>query len=352
MDTAGSDTPVKNEALECKRATDALLRELILHLCSFIIVVVNSLRASDQIYIKQILNFRRSTNTRVGIIVVHNLLEVSKVCDVEIIIKDETKSIFGATEDEMQISVDGHDRSIKFFKSKQDGIDLHHFILAQTRSEAAEKWNVQSLDGIMNIFQTSSEYKHRLDIINDMINFINAKLPQLLVRRGDDPDNSSDHQNLQIVQHDNQPYIVLSDRKELEDLEEDPCDKLELAKRIIYDDSGYFIRGESGLWQPRHNLYGGHDQIYVIIELPGFGEGKCDFIVSETSIIVEGTRDDLKISPNDVALHQSEIPSGSFKLQIPLTCAVDADNVKVSRHDGLVTAIVPKKKIPVKRVNV
>ena len=345
LDTAGADTPVKLDALECKRATDALLRELVLHLCSFIIIVVNRLRASDQMYIQQILKFCRTTNKKLGIIIVHNFFDLSTLADIEKVIKEEVESIFGAKQDEMQISIDGHHRSLKFFQSKQEDITVYHFVLAQAGSEAAEIWNIQSLDGIMNIFQTCSEYKRPLNVISNMIDFINSKLPQLLVLK-DDSQNSSSQQNLQIVQHNTQPYIVLSDRKQLENFNVDlPC-KLDLVKPIVYDDSGYFIRPESGNWQPRHNLYGDQDHIYVVCELPGFDEGKCKIKYGEETVVIEGTRDDLKKSPTDVILHQSEIPSGSFKLEIPLTCEVDTEKRTVKRNNGLVTITLPKKKPP------
>lgn len=343
VDTAGTDTPVKSNAIECKRATDALIRELVLHLCSFIIIVVNRLRATDQIYIKQILKYCKSTNKKTGIIIVHNLLDLSRVNDVTTIIEEEVKTIFDATEDEMQISVNGSHRTIRFFKSVQEDIDLRHFILAKAESEAAKKWNIQSLDGIMNIFQTSSEYKRDLDIINSMVSFINEKLPQLLVRSNSE--NSNSQQTLQVVQHNDLPYIVLFDRKDHEDPKQDPSSKFGLAKPIIYDDSGYFIRHESNLWQPRHNLYGNEHSIYAIFELPGVESKDIENLkIRENSILIEGIRSDLKMSPTDAVLHQSEIRSGSFKLEILLPCAVELDSAEAKSDAGLVIITVSKKK--------
>ncbi|CAF1270444.1 unnamed protein product [Didymodactylos carnosus] len=291
------------------------------------------LRATDQIYIKQILKYCKSTNKKTGIIIVHNLLDLSTVHDVTTIIEEEVKSVFEATEDEMQISVNGSHRTIRFFKSIQEGIHLRYFILAkaESESEAAKRWNTQSFDGVMNIFQASSEYKRHLDIISSMINFINDKLPQLLLR--DNSENSNPQQSLQIVQYNNQPYIVLSDRKDLEDLKQDSPYKLELVKPIVYDDSGYFIRHESSHWQPRHNLYGNEDHICAIFELPGVKQKDVKNLkIRENSIFIEGIRSDLKMSPTYVVLHQSEIPSGSFKLEIPLPRAVDLDSAEAERE--------------------
>ena len=49
IDTAGTDTAIPRDKLEDKKATEALLREIALHLSSYIIIVVNRLRATDQI---------------------------------------------------------------------------------------------------------------------------------------------------------------------------------------------------------------------------------------------------------------------------------------------------------------
>jgi hypothetical protein len=54
LDTAGTDTAVKNDEITSKKATEALLREVVLHLSTVIIIVVNRLRASDQIYINEV----------------------------------------------------------------------------------------------------------------------------------------------------------------------------------------------------------------------------------------------------------------------------------------------------------
>lgn len=51
VDTAGTDTAIPKDKLSDKKATEALLKEIALHLCSYVIIVVNRLRATDQSYI-------------------------------------------------------------------------------------------------------------------------------------------------------------------------------------------------------------------------------------------------------------------------------------------------------------
>ncbi|CAF0923644.1 unnamed protein product [Didymodactylos carnosus] len=55
IDTAGTDPAIQKDKLDDKKATEALLREVGLHLCSYIIILVNRLRATDQTYIQQVL---------------------------------------------------------------------------------------------------------------------------------------------------------------------------------------------------------------------------------------------------------------------------------------------------------
>jgi hypothetical protein len=85
-------------------------------------------------------------------------------------------------------------------------------------------------------------------------NFVNTKLPHLFINHQKPDTNSSEsnQQKLQVQQHVNKPFIVLSHRKDLEDLEQDP-DELTLLSKLLYDDTGYFIgirSMDNGQWQP------------------------------------------------------------------------------------------------------
>ncbi|CAF1540033.1 unnamed protein product [Adineta ricciae] len=196
LDTAGTDTPVRNDEIEYKRAREALLREVVLHLSTFIIIVVNRLRTTDQIYINQILKYYRNSPHKKTIIIVHNLLDVEKIPDVDKIISEEIQWIFGAVQQKTQLSINGCVKDIIYFTSKQfGGTDIRHYILGRSGSEADKLWNMQTIDGIMNFLQ-NTDNKRNLDLINDMITFINHKLSKLFVQ------NSTEQTpNLQLVQH-------------------------------------------------------------------------------------------------------------------------------------------------------
>ncbi|CAF3926583.1 unnamed protein product [Rotaria sp. Silwood1] len=268
LDTAGTDTPVTNDEIEFKRATEALLREVVLYLSTFLIIVVNRLRYTDQTYIRQILKYcRDSQNTpnKKNIIIVHNLFDVETIEDVDKIIQHEIEGIFDAVPQEIQLT------------------------------------------------------------------------------HNNGPGDDTIQPVLQIVQHDNQPYIVLTDRRHRQNLLEEPC-LLELSEKLVYDDAGYFIRNESGQWQPRYNLYEDDTKYCLIIELSGFKQDELKANVLEKSIVIEGNRSDLNKSMAYSIVRQSDILIGSFKLNIPFECEIDTNETNSERDDGFIRIVVPKKK--------
>jgi len=113
----------------------------------------------------------------------------------------------------------------------------------------------------------------------------------------------------------------------------------------VYDDAGYFIRNESGQWQPRYNLYEDDTKYCLIIELSGFKKGELKTDVSNNkSITIEGTRSDLNRSMTDPIIRQSDIPIGSFKLNIPFMCEIASKEITSEREDGFIRIIIPKEK--------
>ncbi|CAF0947988.1 unnamed protein product [Didymodactylos carnosus] len=340
MDTAGTDTPVTSEKLAHQRATEALLREVVVHLSSFIIIVVNRLRATDQVYIDKVLEHCKYQDDRKRIIIVHNLDDIETAADVNKIIEEEIMLTFSALRLEKQFRVNGKITSTLCYASKLYNFQLNHFILAKDGSQAANVWNQKSLDGIMNILQVPTEAKRSFHIVTAMLTFINTRLIQLF---GKKPAESGDDQDdLQIVQHDSQPYIVLCSRKHLPELMKDPH-PMELSGKLVYDDGGYFIKNTGGLWEPRINFYENKDGIRLFLELSGFKKGELDTAIAETGITINGSRNDFGVQAVDI-IHISQIP-GKFTLNIPFKHAVDVSTVKSERHEGIIYITALKKNL-------
>ena len=181
IDTAGTDTAIPKDKLDDKKATEALLREVALHLSSFIIIVVNRLRATDQTYIQQVLQHAKESKQEKEIIIVHNLMDVETVQDANKVIHKEVEELFDSKRDSMKLQMRNQQSSVEFFRSENNGIKLRHFVFTKVGSPSAQIWNQQSIDGIMNILQGATNIRRNLNVIGEMINFINTKLPQIFI---------------------------------------------------------------------------------------------------------------------------------------------------------------------------
>ena len=166
IDTAGTDTAIPKDKLDDKKATEALLREIALHLCSHIIIVVNRLRATDQSYIQQVLKHSKTCTPNKDVIIIHNLMDIETRQDADEVIQNEVQHLFDAKLDTLKLQMKGQKMNVNFYRSIQNTVNIRHFIFAKHGSDAAKQWNKQSIDGIMNILQTATDYRRNLDVIN------------------------------------------------------------------------------------------------------------------------------------------------------------------------------------------
>ena len=159
-----------------------------------------------------------------NVIIIHNLMDVETVEDIDKIIKDEIEYLFDAKPDTMKLRVANTASDIKFYYSKQNNVTLRHFIFAKNGFNAAKIWNRQSIDGIMSILQTAQDCRRDLNVIHEMINYVNTKLPHLFInnRQQDSGSNMNNSEKLQVQMHVKKPHIVLNHRRELEDLKTEP----------------------------------------------------------------------------------------------------------------------------------
>ncbi|CAF4448846.1 unnamed protein product, partial [Adineta steineri] len=100
---AGTDTSISKDKLKDQNATEGLLKEIALHLCSVIIIVVNRLRARDQTYIDQVLTHTKNCDKNKNIIIVHNFMNVETTDDATKLIEKEVKAQFAAKEHTLTI---------------------------------------------------------------------------------------------------------------------------------------------------------------------------------------------------------------------------------------------------------
>ncbi|CAF1559572.1 unnamed protein product [Adineta steineri] len=314
IDTAGADTMIRKDKLKDQNATEGLLQEIALHLCSVIVIVVNRLRSTDQTYIDQVFTHTKNSNKNKNIIIVHNFMNIETTDDATKLIEKEVKAQFVAKEHTLTIQNKKVYENIRVFRSKH--------------------------------LETDYNNERDLNIIDEIIQFINTKLPQLFIINNENENNVYNGNQLkyEVQKHTEKPYIVLSQRKDMEDLEENPC-KLTLSSKLVYDDAGYFIGNDSmykGQWQPRYRLYETDDDIYAIIELAGLKKEDIKIKVGEEAITIEGHQDDFKQLLSNTDTRQEIVPIGQFKLDIRFNCRVEHREAKLEPVDGLFKIKCPK----------
>lgn len=354
IDTAGTDTPVKQEGLEDKRATEALLREIVLHLCSYIIIVLNRLHLTDQIYIREVLDYctKLQISDRPEIIFVHNLLDLKDENDVTEVISTEIYGILGAKLVTISQRIQSQNMNIGAYRSMYNGITLLHFVIAKDHSSAGKKWNNQSLDGIVAILQADIRRRRDVRVFEETLNYVNSKLPQLFSCENDD--SRTDVLKLQVVKHTKEPYIVLSDLKDVP-LEErqKQCSSFSVSPRLIYDQRGFLMgifSEDVGKWEPRYRVYEGGDFIKVIVELAGFDGENAVVNVDKKNIYITGKREGFGDLQSRKVSDQLEIPIGPFELKIPVHCDIEDNQAELQCSNGLFTIICPKTKMTVKQL--
>lgn len=344
IDTAGTDTPITRNDLEDKRAVEALLREIVLHLCSYIIIVTNRLHLTDQIYMQEVLDYcsKISTSSRPEIIFVHNLLDLESEEDVENVIRKEIQGILGAEAVTIQQRVERLNKDLRMFRSSFKDIILSHFILAKDGSRAGNKWNEQTLDSLMSILQADIAKRKDVCIMDEILCYINNKLPLLFSSKSGSDIVSS---QLSVVKHDTEPYIVLSELKCMPlEKRKDISSSLAVSPRVMYDQRGYLIGIVSAgteKWEPRYRQFKTKDAVKIYVELCGFNRNNVRIRVNRNIINVTGERNGFEGSENKSISELLRFPIGPFELRIIINEDIDSKRVTVQWDEGLLTITCP-----------
>ncbi|GAB3645896.1 Hsp20/alpha crystallin family protein [Glycomyces tarimensis] len=97
-------------------------------------------------------------------------------------------------------------------------------------------------------------------------------------------------------------------------------------------------RTDSQLSMPMDAWREGHD-FTIQIDLPGVKEGDIDLEVERNVLTVRAERRGVEVGDREI-IH-AERPSGSFVRQLFLSEGLDADNVRASYDDGVLTLTIP-----------
>ncbi|HHW40597.1 MAG TPA: Hsp20/alpha crystallin family protein [Syntrophomonadaceae bacterium] len=94
-------------------------------------------------------------------------------------------------------------------------------------------------------------------------------------------------------------------------------------------------------WQPRIDIFEDHDNILIVVEVPGVKPEQVNVEVGNNILIVRGeTPIGSKMPPR----YRERTP-GTFFRQIPLPLQLDLDRAEASCRDGLLRITIPKEQI-------
>lgn len=107
--------------------------------------------------------------------------------------------------------------------------------------------------------------------------------------------------------------------------------------RSYGDDYGWRLAADGS---PNTNLYDAGDHFVVIAEVPGMSKDDIDIKIQGNYLELSGSRKaDI---PDGYRIHRTERPAATFTRSFTIPSEVDAEKVKASMQDGLLTLTLPK----------
>jgi hypothetical protein len=181
IDMKGSDSYVTSDNCIEEQATEAFLSELVLKLTTIPIIVVNTLRHSDLLYLESILHgLHEQHGDTCQLFLVHNFFQTRDNSEMAILIEKEICKFFNATQVTMEIKKDW---KTKYWKSSkvigtytQKELQINHFVLAHNGSLAGMTWNQDTFMTIRHLIEESDHTRRSFNLIEDVVSFTNEKL--------------------------------------------------------------------------------------------------------------------------------------------------------------------------------
>ena len=92
---------------------------------------------------------------------------------------------------------------------------------------------------------------------------------------------------------------------------------------------------------PPINVWRGQDGVIVTAEVPGIKLESIDLTVHQNTLTIKGTREPEAREP-EASFHRRERTFGPFARTVALPFNVDADQVKASAQNGILTIELPR----------
>ncbi|HDS17012.1 MAG TPA: Hsp20/alpha crystallin family protein [Proteobacteria bacterium] len=95
-------------------------------------------------------------------------------------------------------------------------------------------------------------------------------------------------------------------------------------------------------WSPSMDLFDSGDEYLMIVEVPGVEKDQLELSVCADKVVIKGWREDSAAFTRAEVLCLERV-RGRFERVILLSDAVDAEGVKASLKNGVLTVRLPKK---------
>jgi HSP20 family protein len=95
------------------------------------------------------------------------------------------------------------------------------------------------------------------------------------------------------------------------------------------------------LWAPEGDLWETKDEVVVALDVPGMNEKDVNVSIAGDLLTVKGERRHQQ-EVNDDGFHRLERAYGKFERAIKLPLPVEADKVRATYRDGVLTVTLPK----------
>jgi HSP20 family protein len=94
------------------------------------------------------------------------------------------------------------------------------------------------------------------------------------------------------------------------------------------------------VWQPATDVYEHDGRLIVLVEIAGMNESDFNVTLHGQTLIISGLR--RRMTAEDCAYHQLEIPFGEFRTEVSLPWPVTREEVSAHYRDGFLRVELPQ----------
>ncbi len=101
----------------------------------------------------------------------------------------------------------------------------------------------------------------------------------------------------------------------------------------------WMIVRHATVWHPPTDVYERQERLIVVVEIAGMRDGDFSVTLQGQTLTISGQRQ--RMTMEDCAYHQLEIPYGEFRTEVTLPWPVARDEVTANYRDGFLRVELP-----------